>query len=273
MLVCIFPFYYIFVYSLSDAKEMARGGIILAPRGITLQNYFEVFKLPGIYNAFIVSLLRMVIGTIVTIFCSSLFAYVLTKQELYLRSTMYRVTIITLYLSAGLIPYYLTMIELGLKNNFLLYILPSAVVAYFIILIKTFIEQLPIALEESAMIDGAGYFTIYNKIIFPLSLPILATCAVFASVGQWNTWTDNFFLVNSPFLRTITLVLYDYLNDAARLAAQAQNRMGNIEGAYVISTKTIQVTITMVVTIPILMIYPFLQKYFVKGILLGAVKG
>jgi len=272
-IACIYPFYYIFIYSISD-PIMAAKGITLWPAGFTLSNYEQTLQLKNIYNAFFISSARAVIGTIVTVLCCSFFAYILTKEQMYLRKLIYRAVVITLYLNAGLIPWYITMKELGLKNNFLLYILPAAIIGFYIILVKTFVEQLPPALEESAAIDGAGYLKIFNKIIFPLSMPIIATIAVFSAVNQWNSWTDNFFLVSSANLQTLQLTLLNFLRESESLAQMA--KMGNINQsatAIRITPTAVKMTITMIVTLPILFVYPFLQKYFVKGIMLGAVKG
>ncbi|QHW35385.1 carbohydrate ABC transporter permease [Paenibacillus rhizovicinus] len=271
-LVCIYPFYYIFIYSVSDPQQALKG-LILLPKQLTIVNYTHIFRLDNMLHSFIVSVLRTVIGTILTIACSTWFAYAVTKNELYLRKTIYRFLVITMYFNAGLIPWYLTMKELGLKNNFLLYVLPGAVVAYYVVLLKTFIEQLPQALEESAMIDGAGHLTIFTRVIFPLSMPIVATIAVFASVGQWNTWTDNYFLVSSDNLQTLQLILYNYLTDAQQIVNSSNLQDLNRGLATKISPESIRITITMVVTLPVMLVYPFLQRYFVKGIMLGAIKG
>jgi len=272
VLACVYPFYYIFIYSISDSR-LAQTGISLLPAGFTLDHYISIFKLNNIYQAFFVSLSRAVIGTLITLFCCSFFSYLLTKEAMYFRKLIYRFLVVTLYFNAGLIPWYLTMKYLGLKNNFLLYILPGAVVGFFVILMKTFIEQLPAALEESAMIDGAGYFTIFSRIIVPLSGPIIATIAVYCSVGQWNTWTDNFFLVSNPKLQTLQLILYNYLNSANNYANQTMQELNQGSAARAVTPESIKMTITMIVTIPIMLVYPFLQRYFVKGIMLGAIKG
>lgn len=270
--VCIYPFYYIFIYSISDPLA-ASAGLVWLPKGINLDNYARMLQLPNITSSFVISLLRTVIGTIITVLCCTFFAYLVTKKELPLRKIIYRFVVITLYLNAGLIPWYLTMKTLGLNNNFLLYVLPGAIVGFNVILIKTFIESLPLALEESAMIDGAGYFTIFAKIIFPLSLPIIATIAVFAAVGQWNTWQDNFFLVSDPKLQTVQMVLYNYLNQVQSIANMTMQELSRGEAARQITPQAVRMTMTMIVTIPILFVYPFLQRYFVKGLMLGAVKG
>lgn len=272
LIVCMYPFYYIFIYSLSDPIEAQRG-ITLIPVGFSLDNYFRILFLKGMLNAAVISTLRAVIGTGLTIFCCTFFAYLLTKNQMLFRKIVYRFLIITMYFNSGLIPWYLTMKALHLNNNFLLYIIPYAVSAYYVILLKTFIEQMPAALEESAEIDGAGYFTIFIKIIFPLSIPIVATIAVFSAVTQWNTWIDNFLLVENPNLLTLQLILYNYINEASRLASLSASDFNRAMVLRKITPEAVRMTITMVVTIPILFVYPFMQKYFVKGIMLGAVKG
>jgi len=269
---CIYPFYYILIYSLSDPVT-ASGGLLFLPKGLNVDNYIRMLKLPNISSSFLISVLRTILGTVITVFCCTFFAYLVTKRELPFRKLIYRYVVVTLYLNAGLIPWYLTMKSLGMKNNFLVYVIPGAIVGFYVILIKTFIESLPVALEESAMIDGAGYFTIFSKVIFPLSLPIIATIAVFAAVGQWNTWQDNFFLVSDAKLQTVQMVLYNYLNQVQSIANMTMQELSRGEAARKITPQAVRMTMTMIVTIPILFVYPFLQRYFVKGLMLGAIKG
>jgi putative aldouronate transport system permease protein len=271
-LLCIYPFYYILIYSISDPQQALKG-IFLLPQGLTFVNYLTIFRLDNMLNSFFISVLRTVLGTILTVVCSTWFAYAVTKNELYFRKIIYRLLVVTMYFSAGLIPWYLTMKELGLQNNFLLYVLPSAIAAFYVVLLKTFIEQLPQALEESAMIDGAGYIMIFTKIIFPLSMPIVATIAVFSSVDQWNAWYDNYFLVTKDHLQTLQLVLFNYLTQAQQIVQSSNMQDLNRGLATKISPESIRITMTMIVTIPVMLVYPFLQRFFVKGVLLGAVKG
>ncbi|TLS53776.1 carbohydrate ABC transporter permease [Paenibacillus antri] len=272
VIVTIYPFYYIFIYSISDSIE-AQKGVYLWPAGFSLEAYRTTIGLPGIADSAIVSLSRTVLGTIVTVFCCSFFAYLITKDEMPFRKYIYRFVLVTMYFNAGFIPWYLTMKAYGLQNNFLLYIIPSALSAFNVILIKTFIEQLPASLEESAKIDGAGYFKIYTSVIFPLSMPIIATIAVFAAVGQWNTWFDNFFLVENPKLQTLQLVLYNFLNQSSNLSNMTTEQLNRGDLVRTLTPQSIRMTITMLVTLPIVLVYPLLQRYFVKGIMLGAVKG
>lgn len=272
-LLCVYPFYYVLIYSLSNPSAAA-SGIYLWPADITLDSYRQIISLGTIPSAFLISAAKTVIGTIICVYCSSIFAYLMTKQEIIGRRFFYRFVVASMYLQAGLIPWYLTMKLYGLQNNFLLYIIPSAVNAFYIILVKTYMESIPSSLEESAEIDGAGFFKIFHAIILPLSKPIIATISVYAAVELWNSWKDNFFLVNKTSLQTIQLILYNYLNDANDMARNAMlQTSGGMLQIEEISPETIQMTITVISVIPIMMVYPFLQKYFVKGIMMGAVKG
>jgi putative aldouronate transport system permease protein len=270
--ICIYPFYYILIYSLSNPIDSQKG-VFLLPVGVTLQNYIKIFQLKGLGISAVVSISRTLAGTALTAVSCTFFAYLVTKKQLYCRKAIYRFVIISMYLNAGLIPWYLTMKMLHLNNNFLVYILPYTISAYYVILLKTFIEQLPPSLEESAKMDGAGLITIFVKLIFPLSMPIIATITVFAAVAQWNTWFDNYFLVQNPKLKTLQLLLYDYLSEANRIALASSEDLTRGIATRKITPETVRMTITMVVTFPILFVYPFMQKYFVKGIMLGAVKG
>ncbi|MDG0812972.1 carbohydrate ABC transporter permease [Cohnella rhizosphaerae] len=272
VLATIYPFYYIFIYSISDSIQ-AQKGVTFWPAGFSLEAYQTTVKLPGIMDAAIVSLSRTVVGTLITVFCCSFFAYLITKEELPFRKAIYRFVLVTMYFNAGFIPWYLTMKTYGLQNSFLLYVLPTALAGFNVILIKTFIEQLPASLEESAKIDGAGYFKIYTSIIFPLSMPIIATIAVFAAVGQWNTWFDNYFLVESPKLQTLQLVLYNFLNQSSNLSNATTEQLNRGDLVRTLTPQSIRMAITMLVTLPIVLVYPMLQRYFVKGIMMGAVKG
>ena len=270
--ICLYPFYYIFIFSISDSMEAIRG-ITFFPRGFTLNNYIEVFRQPGIPQAAAISLARTVLGTAITVLCSAFFAYLMTKQKMYFRKFIYRFMVITMYLNAGLIPYFLTIRAYGLNNSFLVYIIPGALAAFHVILVKTFIEQLPPAMEEAAIIEGAGVMTIFVRVMFPLSMPIIATIAVFSAVGHWNSWFDNLiFMVGRPELNTLQLLLFNMLQRAATITRAIDVHTAE-QLARQISPDTIRMTTTMIVTFPILFVYPFAQRYFVKGIMVGAVKG
>jgi putative aldouronate transport system permease protein len=271
MLICLYPFYYMLIYSLSS-PHLARFGLTFYPKGITFDNYRKVLTLPNILPAAIVSVSRTVLGTMLTVLCCSFFAYLLTKP-MYCRKLIYRILIITMYVNGGLIPNFLIMRLYGLNNNYLIYILPTALSAYNVILIKTFFEQLPNSLEESAVLDGASTFVRWWQIIMPLSKPILATIAVFSAVGQWNAWFDAHIYMTDSKKWSLQYILYRYLKEAQQAASMVENNLSGDLDIVEITPEAIRMTITAVITIPILVVYPFMQRYFVKGIMLGAVKG
>lgn len=277
-IICVYPFWYMLIYTLSNPSIADVKTPILLPVGFTLTNYMQIFEISGFFHALMISVLRTVIGTAATVFACSFLGYLFTKNEMPGRKFMYRALVLTMYISGGLIPTFLLIRSYGLLNNFLVYILPMMVSAYNIILIKTFIEQLPKSLEESAVIDGAGYFTVFCRIIFPLSAPIIATVAVFAAVGHWNSWFDNYIYAgNNESLKTLQYLLYNYLNQAQQMANQIKNSIAGGGAVDVvtmaISPKGVRMTITVLASLPIFVVYPFMQKFFVKGIMLGAVKG
>lgn len=274
-LICAYPFYYLLIATLSEPNAVDRGLVVLFPVNFTLDNYTSILRIDGIVRAFFVSVARTIVGTALTVLLSAMFAYTLTKRELPFRRAMYRISIVSMYLSAGLIPWFLVMKAYGLQNNFLLYVLPTAVSPFFLVLIKVYIEQIPPELEESARIDGAGYWTIFWRIILPLCVPVLAAVSVFSAVAQWNTWFDNMILVSNPNLQTLQYLLWTYLSQSEQLAMAvtrdltAMNRVQEFQ----VTPGSIRMAITMVVTVPIILVYPFVQRFFVKGIMLGAIKG
>lgn len=273
---CIFPFYYLFINTISDNDMVRKGQITLIPHGINLQNYIAMMNVSDLGNAFIVSIARTLLGTALMVAASALVGYLVTKQEMWHRKFFYRFLIITMYFNAGTIPWYLNMSMLGLTNNFAAYIIPGIVAPYNIILVKTYIESIPAELEESALIDGASFMTVFRKIIWPLSKPILATIAIFGAVGHWNSFTDSLILMqNAPELYTLQHRLYIYLNTSSNLG-QLMNTGGSAAASAMqaaMNVKVLKYTISMVTVIPILLVYPFMQRYFEKGIMLGAVKG
>lgn len=276
-LICVFPFYYLFINTISDNGLVSKGLVNFYPRGLHIKNYIALKDVNGLGMSFIVTLARTVIGTIVSTVASGFVGYLVTKKEMWHRKIFYRFMIITMYFSAGLIPWFTTMQMLGLTNTFWAYIIPGIVSVYNIIMVKTYIESIPAELEESASIDGASYMTIFVKIIWPLSKPILATIAIWCAVGHWNSFQDSLVLMSgAPKLKTLQERLYIYLNQSSNLAASmgtATTGLSETQRQEMLNTKSIQYTVAMVTAIPILCVYPFMQKYFVKGLMLGAVKG
>ena len=274
--LCFYPFWYMLIYTLSDESLVARG-VYFIPQGFSLFNIIKVLEMKGIALAFLISVLRTSIGTATAVLGCAFLAYLFTKREMPMRSFFYRALIITMYVSGGLIPGYLLNRMYGLLNTFWIYIIPGMISAYYVLLIKTFIESLPPSLEESAIIDGAGYGRVFVSIILPLSKPIIATISVFAAVGHWNSWFDSHIYISNEKLWTLQYLLYRFLNESQRIAQMLQKDT-NIAAAraamqQVLTPKGVRMTITLFVTIPIFLVYPFAQRFFVKGIMIGAIKG
>lgn len=274
-LMCVYPFYYIFINTISDNTLTARGLVMFYPIGVHFSNYVQVLKIAGLAQATLISVARTVLGTGLTVFASAFVGYLVTKEKMWHRKFWYRFIIATMYFNAGIIPWYILMMNLHLTNNFLAYIIPSIVSPFNIILVKTYVESIPAALEESAQIDSAGYWTRFTRIVLPLCTPILATVTVFSAVGQWNSFQDTLFLMTDRNLYTLQFLLYRYINESNALATILKNTNGavNVNLSLVQTPTSVRMTVTMIVVAPILLVYPFFQRYFVGGIMIGAVKG
>jgi putative aldouronate transport system permease protein len=275
-LVCIFPFYYLFINTISDNQLVALGQVTLLPKGIQFENYIQVLKIEGLAEAALTSVARTVLGTVWTVGGSAFLGYLVTKKEMWHRKFFYRFIIITMYFNAGLIPWYMNMRALGFLDNFWAYVIPVLVSPYNVILVKTFIENVPQSLEESAHLDGAGYVVAFTRVILPLIIPIMATLAIFSAVYQWNSFIDTMVLMPGGKNYTLQYVLYKYQNEASALAALMRTTQDTTSVASLSTKQTalsVRMTVAMVVVFPILLVYPYFQKYFVKGILIGAVKG
>ena len=275
--VCVYPFYYIFINTISANDLSERGKIIFWPKGIHFTNYLNVMKIEGLLQATKISLARTVIGTFVTVIVAAFLGYMFTRETMWHRKLWFRMVAATMYFNAGIIPWFITMKNLGLTNNFWVYILPTAVQPFYIILCKTFVESIPKELEDAAEIDGAGTLRIFFQIIIPIIKPILATVAIFAAVAQWNSFQDTLLLVTDDKLYTLQYVLYNYLNQASSLKSLVNNS-SSAEAmaaslAHASTATSIRMTVTIVVVTPIILVYPIFQRFFTKGIMIGAVKG
>lgn len=273
---CVFPFYYLFINTISDNQLVSLGQIMFVPKGIHFENYVQVFKIEGLASAALTSVARTVLGTAWTVVGSAFLGYLVTKREMWRRTLFYRAIIITMYFNAGLIPWYMNMRSLGFLDNFWAYVIPGLVAPYNVILVKTFIEGIPASLEESASIEGAGYVTAFFRIIFPLITPIIATLAIFGAVGHWNSFVDTMVLMPGGKYYTLQYVLYKYQSEASALAALMRTTQSSTAIANLSTKQTalsVKMTVSMVVVAPILLVYPYFQRFFVKGIMIGAVKG
>ena len=272
-IITFFPFWQIFVLSVNDAGDSLRGGLLLMPRELNLSSYKAVFQNEEILSSLGVTVARTIIGVPLTVFCVAMLAYVLSKKELVHRSAITFFFVFTMYFSGGLIPTYMVIKALGLIDNFLVFIFPGLINIYWMILVRTYIEGLPAELFEAAASEGAGEFTIFLKVVLPLSMPVLATILLFSAISHWNAWYDSYIYTYKPQLKTLQTVLVKILNQyqTGAMVSQAQ-QMANEAKKMPVSSESIRMTVTMVATIPIILVYPFLQKYFIKGMLLGAVK-
>lgn len=275
--VCAYPFYYIFINTISANNLSERGKVILWPKQMHFTNYIKVLNIPDLFQALRVSVARTVVGTIFTVVIAAFLGYMFTRETLWKRSFWYRFVVATMYFNAGIIPWYITMRNLHLDNNFWAYILPVAVSPFYVVLCKTFVESVPKELQEAAEIDGAGTIKIFFRVILPVIKPIVATVAIFAAVAQWNSFQDTLLLVTDKKLYTLQFTLYQYLNQASSLSALVNSNTSteNLAGALARAqtATSIRMTVTIVVVTPILLVYPFFQRFFVKGIMIGAVKG
>jgi putative aldouronate transport system permease protein len=270
--VTFYPFYYLLIYSLNEPMDAMRGGLYFWPRKFSFVSYQLVWAAHNISQAAFISLSRTVIGTALSIFCTSMLAYVLSRPNLIGRKFFNRFFIITMYISGGLIPYYLTMKFYGFTNTFLVYVIPGMIGIFNMILIRTYIQELPSALWESAEVDGANDFIIFIRIIFPLCIPVLAVVCIFNAVGQWNSWFDAaIFNPSSSDLQPLQLILMGMLKNAV-VKTSRDLPMSNTARVS-LTPESMRAAITIIATVPIVIVYPFFQKYFTQGIMLGAVKG
>lgn len=266
----LYPFFYALAYSLSDAQKAMVTNVILWPAGFTLDNFIRVLYTPSIYTAFLVSVYRTVGGMIYSVTITALASYAISKRALPGRRVLSILLIIPMYISGGLLPTYVLITKyLHLYNNLLVYILPNGFWAFNMLLMRTYFETIPASLEESAKLDGAGDLKIFIKIVLPLSMPIVAVIAMFSGVWQWNAWFDAVLYVSKIELKPVQSILQLMLNSSmANAIAQMQGKIVTMS----ISPESIRMAMLFVTTLPIIMIYPFFQKYFIKGIMLGAVK-
>ena len=276
-IICAYPFYYLIINSISANDLSASGKVNFLPHGFQLENYVKVFQLNGLGTAAMVSLGRTVIGTICTVLASVYLGFMFTQQRMWHRKLWYRFMVITMYFNAGLIPMYMTMKTLHLTNSFWVYIIPAIVQPFNIIMAKTYVESIPPALQEAAEIDGAGTMTLFAKVLLPTCKPIMATIAIWSAVGQWNSFQDTLIYITDQKLYSLQYLLYTYLNQASSLATMVQQSGGNVSAVANLATQqtptSIRMTISVIVVLPILFVYPIFQKSFVKGIMIGSVKG
>lgn len=277
--VTLYPFLNTLAVSFNAGVDTTRGGIYLWPRMWTLKNYEAVFITGHVYHAFWVSVARTVIGTLLGVILTAMLAYTISRKEFMFRKLVTIVFVMTMYFSAGLIPSYFLIKDLHMLNTFLVYILfPGAgaglISAFNMLVVRTYIHTLPESLIESAKIDGAGEFRVFVSVVLPLCTPVLATIALFTAVGQWNTWFDTFiFASSSQNLSTLQYELIKLLSSTTNFNANPNLTSSAARDiASMITPISIRAAITIVASVPIIVVYPFLQRHFVSGLQMGGVK-
>lgn len=271
----LYPFWNAVVISLNDGTDTLKGGITFWPRAFTLENYRVVLKDSRIFNSFLVAVARTVIGTVLSVFCTSIFAYAMSRNELMGRRFYMVVSMITLYFSGGLIPYFMLIKNLGMLDNFSVLVVPGIISVWNMIIFRTFFRGIPAGLVESARLDGCGNWRIFFRIVLPLSGPVIATLGLFTAVYLWNDWFTPSIFINNPDLMPIQTKLNEILSASTmteqmkRLDPSAAIHLASMRS---VTTKSLSMATMVVSTLPILCVYPFVQKYFVKGVLIGSLK-
>lgn len=267
--VTIYPFYYIIVISFNEGIDASMGGIYWFPRKFTLENYQDFFSDVKWLRGLGISVSSTILGTIVSVMFTVLVSYALSFKDLVHHKLYMTIIIICMYFSGGVIPYFALLRSLGLINNYLVYIIPGALNTFFILIGTNFFADIPSSLRESAKLDGAGELKIFTRIILPISKPLLATCVLFVGVGKWNNWYDCTFFVQSNDLRNLAYLMMQVIN-STQVSATAAAVAASTNTAT--TTLSIQTAAMVVATVPIMCVYPFLQKYFVTGMMVGSVK-
>jgi len=270
--ITLYPFYHTLIVSFNSGPDTAKGGIWIWPRVFTTDNYRRVFTDSNIFRAYQITIMRTFIGTLISVFFTAAFAYGISKKELFGRNAYLVIGVITMFFSGGLIPTYLLMHWLGLTNTFWVYIFPTMFNFWNVIIFQGFFREIPVELSESAQLDGANELNIFIRIIIPVSTPALACIALFNGVGHWNAWFDAY-IYNKVHLQTLqTLLMRLILNN--NTGSGPVNLTSIMEQQVrTLTSESVRAATVMVAVGPIIAIYPFLQKYFVKGIIIGSVKG
>lgn len=271
-LVTFYPFFLSIVLAFNEGKDATYGGIYFWPRKFTTDNFGELLRDTAWGRAMLVTVSRTVLGMALTVFVTSLVAYGLSHKNLVGRKLYMTLFIFAMYFSGGVIPYYMVLRSLGLINRFLVYIIPGALNMFFVLVSISFFQEIPAEVAESARLDGAQEITIFTRIILPIAKPLLATIAIFTAVGHWNSWYDTAFFTQDKALRTMAYQLMSVINKSS-LANAASDTYSSTLQAETITNTSVQLAAMIVAVAPILLVYPFFQRYFISGLTIGSVKG
>lgn len=271
-LLAAYPFWLSIVLALNEGKDAQLGGIYFWPRKFTLDNFEELLRDGSWGSALVVTFSRTVLGTVMTVLFTTIVSYGLSYRELVGRKVYMTMLVIAMYFSGGIIPYYMVLRTLGLINSFLVYIIPSMLNIFYCMVAISSFQAIPKELAESARMDGGGEMTIFLRIMLPISKPLLATIAIFTAVGQWNSWYDCAFFTQDKSLRTMGYLLMTVINKNS-LGAQNLDTYAASATVNTVTTLSVQLAAMIVAVAPILVVYPFFQRYIVSGMTIGAVKG
>lgn len=267
LVITLYPFLNVLAISLNDATDTIKNVSFIFPRKFTLTNYKYVFEEGGILQPLLMSIAKTVIGTAAGVICTAMLAYTLSRRDFVFHKVFTLLFVITMYVGGGMIPEYLLIMRtLKLGNNFLVYIIPGLIWVYNMILVRSFIDGLPPALQEAAQLDGANDFQIWYKVVMPLCTPVIATIALYYAVGQWNSFMDTYLYAKE--LPTLQYKLYEIMSQAT----MQLDTHTTTNATQAVTPMAIRMAVTVVATVPIIVVYPFVQKYFVGGMTLGAVK-
>lgn len=274
-LITLYPFWYVLVYALNESQDAYSGGLWFWPRKFTFQNIVHVLSAPSLKRAYVVTLARVVLAPLLHLVVTGFAAYALSKRYLPGRKFITYYLIVPMFVGAPIVATYVVYARIGLMNNFLVYILPGAFSFFMMAIARALFEELPASLEESAKMDGAGYLKIFFRLVLPLSTPIVATILIFAVVGHWLDFQTNYIFVSNPKLSTLQYILYQFQHGSAIVPSLVSSVLSGTSAGVAqtkFSTDTLKATTLIVITMPLVFVYPFFQGYIIKGLLIGGIK-
>ena len=272
VVITLYPVLNTLAVAFNDGTDALRGGIHIWPRMWTLNNFTTVLQKENLLTGAKISVLRTVLGTLFSLFLNAVLAFIISRKEFVFQRSLSLFWVITMYVNGGLIPVFLLYKALGLTNSFWVYVIPGAISCYNMLVIRTYMNNsIPNSLVESAQIDGAGYTTIFVKIISPLCKPVYATVALFSAVGQWNSWFDA--MLYNRMSEKYTTLQYELMKLLSSVTNQGTSAEAMKNAAGAVTPTSVRAAATILTMLPIVCLYPFLQKYFVQGLTLGSVKG
>lgn len=267
MILCVFPLIYVLAGSFNQGRDYSAGGVFLLPRVFTFENYKVVLTNPALWQGYLVTILRTLIGTVTALIYTSAVAYAMSRPNLKFKKTIYWINLFTMFFGGGLIPYFLIIRSVGLYNTFAVYIIPGLFSVYNMIVMSTFFRSINNEMHEAAMVDGASEFRIYWQIFLPLSKPVLATVGLWVAIGHWNSYFDTMIYTNSANLQTLQYFLLKAIQTATLTEGMPAEMMERL------SPKTLSLAAIIISMIPVLFVFPFIRKNFQSGIMVGSLKG